>query len=171
MADLIQQQFSQRKPERQYDALVVGHVVQQEGEFRSYLATGKNLTRFSTDDEDDGELAITLYQVVKNYPRTSASPPITHVAVRLETGRRNQIRVHFAEAGYTVLGDARYRPHLWKDIPWPHKRLALHASTLAFVHPTSCEMMRFSSPLPAEFTSFLRYIQNPAREKQRRGSE
>jgi len=163
MADLIQQQFSQRKPERQYDALVVGHVVQQEGEFRSYLATGKNLTRYSTVDEDDGELAITLYQVVKNYPRTSASPPISHVAVRLETGRRNQIRVHFAEAGHTVLGDARYRPHLWKDIPWPHKRLALHASTLAFVHPTSCDMMRFSSPLPAEVTSFLRYIQHPAR--------
>lgn len=170
MADTVQQQFSQRKPERQYDAMVVGHVVQQEGEFRTYLATGKNLTRFSTVEEDDGELAITLYQVVKNYPRTSQSPPVTHVAVRLETGRRNQIRVHFAEAGHTVLGDARYRPHLWKEIPWPHKRLALHASTLAFVHPTSGEMLRFSSPLPAEFTNFVRYIQNPARP-QRRSSE
>jgi 23S rRNA pseudouridine1911/1915/1917 synthase len=171
MADTVQQQFSQRKPERQYDALVVGHVVQQEGEFRSYLATGKNLDRFSTMDEDDGELAITLYQVVRIFPRTSLCPPVTHVAVRLETGRRNQIRVHFAEAGHSVLGDSRYRPHLWKDIPWPHKRLALHASTLAFVHPTSGEMMRFSSPLPPEFTSFVRYILSPDRHKQPRRSE
>lgn len=167
MADLVQQQFSQRKPERQYDAIVNGHVVQQEGEFRSLLATDKHLNRYSTHDEENGELAVTLYQVVKNYPRTQQCPPVTHVAVRLETGRRNQIRVHFAEAGHPVLGDRRYRPHLWKEIPWPHKRLALHASTLAFVHPTSCEMMRFSSPLPSEFTNFIKYISAPAKTERR----
>ena len=148
MADAVQSQFSQRKPERQYDAIVTGHVVKQQGEFRTYLATSKNLNRYSTEDEEDGELAVTHYQVVRNYPRTAQSPAVTHVTVKLETGRRNQIRVHFAEEGHPVLGDTRYRSHLWKDIPWPHKRLALHASTLAFVHPTSCEMLRFNSPLP-----------------------
>ena len=167
IADSVQKQFSQRKLERQYDAIVTGHVVKQEGEFRTFLATGKNLNRFSTTDEDEGELAVTLFQVIKNFPRTAQCPAVTHVAVRLETGRRNQIRVHFAEAGHPVLGDNRYCSHLWKDIPWPHKRFALHASTLAFVHPTSCQMLRFSSPLPAEITNFIRYIQNPARPQKR----
>jgi 23S rRNA pseudouridine1911/1915/1917 synthase len=132
------------------------------------LATSKNLNRFSTEDEEDGELAVTHYQVVRNYPRTAQSPAVTHVTVQLETGRRNQIRVHFAEEGHPVLGDSRYRSHLWKEIPWPHKRLALHASTLAFVHPTSCEMLRFNSPLPKEITAFLRYIQQTP-EKRREG--
>lgn len=168
MADMVQSQFSQRKPERQYDAIVTGHVVKQQGEFRTYLATSKNLNRYSTEDEEDGELAVTHYQVVRNYPRTAQSPAVTHVTVQLETGRRNQIRVHFAEEGHPVLGDSRYRSHLWKEIPWPHKRLALHASTLAFVHPTSCEMLRFNSPLPKEITGFLRYIQQPP-EKRREG--
>ncbi len=167
MADAVQSQFQQRKPERQYDAIVTGHVVQQQGEFRTYLATGKNLNRFSTEDEEEGELAVTHYNVLRNFPRTAQSPAVTHVAVQLETGRRNQIRVHFAEAGHTVLGDSRYRAHLWKDIPWPHKRLALHASTLAFVHPISCEMLRFSSPLPPEMTNFVRYIQQTPKPKQR----
>ena len=165
MADAVQSQFQQRKPERQYDAIVTGHVVQQQGEFRTFLATGKNLNRFSTEDEEEGELAVTHYQVRRNFPRTVQCPAVTHVAVQLETGRRNQIRVHFAEAGHPVLGDSRYRSHLWKDIPWPHKRLALHASTLSFVHPVSCEMLRFTSPLPAEMTDFVRYIQQAPKPK------
>ena len=150
-ARLMQNQFRQRKPERQYDALVAGIVVQDRGEFRSFLATGKNLTRYSTDDEEDGQLAVTHYQVVERLPDT------THLTVQLETGRRNQIRVHFAEAQHPVLGDNRYRPDLWKEIPWAHKRFALHASTLGFTHPISGEPMRFSSPLPAEMTNFMKF--------------
>ena len=150
-AKLMQNQFRQRKPERQYDALVSGIIPQDSGEFRSFLATGKNLTRYSTDDEDDGQLAVTHYQVVERLPDT------THVTVQLETGRRNQIRVHFAEAQHPVLGDNRYRSDLWKEIPWAHKRFALHASTLGFTHPMSGAPMRFSSPLPAEITNFMKF--------------
>ncbi len=150
-ARLMQNQFRQRKPERQYDALVAGIVAQDSGEFRSYLATGKNLTRYSTDDEEDGQLAVTHYQVAERLPDT------THVTVQLETGRRNQIRVHFAEAQHPVLGDNRYRSDLWKEIPWAHKRFALHASTLGFTHPVTGEPMRFSSTLPAEITNFMRF--------------
>ena len=150
-ARLMQNQFRQRKPERQYDALVAGNVSQDSGEFRSFLATGKNLTRYSTDDEDDGQLAVTHYQVAERLPDT------THVTVQLETGRRNQIRVHFAEAQHPVLGDNRYRTDLWENIPWAHKRFALHASTLGFAHPITGEPMRFSSPLPAEITNFMKF--------------
>lgn len=156
MADAVQRQFSRRKPQRQYDALVAGRMESLQGEFRSFLATGKNLTRFSTDDEEEGELAVTHYQVVSHLPEAAKMPAVTHVAVQLETGRRNQIRVHFAEAGHTVLGDNRYHPSLWEKIPWRHKRFALHASTLAFEQPTTGELLRFTSPLPAEMTHFLR---------------
>lgn len=155
-ADAVQRQFSRRKPERQYDALVAGRVEPLKGEFRSFLTTGKNLTRFSTDDEEEGELAVTHYQVVNHLPETVQMPAVTHVTVQLETGRRNQIRVHFAEAGHTVLGDNRYRPDQWKKIPWTHKRFALHASTLAFEQPATGELLRFTSPLPAEITNFLK---------------
>ncbi len=166
MAEAVQRQFSQRKPERQYEALVAGRVELLRGEFRSFLATGKNLNRYSTDDEDEGELAVTHFQVVSHLPESLQLPAVTHVAVQLETGRRNQIRVHFAEAGHTVLGDNRYRPDLWKKIPWPHKRLALHASTLAFVQPTSGELLRFTSPLPAEMIHFRRAARQPGRSNQ-----
>ena len=150
-ARLMQNQFRQRKPERQYDALVAGVVGPDRGEFRSYLATGRNLTRYSTDDEEDGQLAVTHYQVTERLPDT------THVSIQLETGRRNQIRVHFAEAQHPVLGDNRYRKDLWKHIPWAHKRFALHASTLGFNHPITGESMRFSSPLPVEMTKFMSF--------------
>lgn len=150
-ARLMQNQFRQRKPERQYDALVAGTVGPDSGEFRSFLATGKNLNRYSTDDEVDGQLAVTHYQVAERLPDT------THVTVQLETGRRNQIRVHFAEAQHPVLGDNRYRSDLWENIPWTHKRFALHASTLGFSHPVTEESMRFRSPLPVEMTDFMKF--------------
>ena len=152
-ARLLQEQFRQRKPERQYDALVAGMIEPDRGEFRSYLATGKNLTRYSTEDEDDGQLAVTHYQVAERLSE------LTHVTVQLETGRRNQIRVHFAEAQHPVLGDQRYRPDLWKKIQWPHKRFAMHASTLGFDHPITGQPLRFTSPLPAEITGFKAFSQ------------
>ena len=155
-AQLLQDQFRQRKPERQYDAVVAGSVIEDNGEFRTHLATNKNLSRFSTGDEDDGELAITHYKVVQRFPG------VTHVTVQLETGRRNQIRVHFSEARHPVIGDLRYRSDLWADLPWPFKRLALHASTLGFRHPHSAQTLRFVSPMPREMTEFLQFIQAKA---------
>src|SRR5205085_10943445 len=94
------------KPEREYIALVAGRVENERGTFQSLLATDKDLNRFSTEDEAIGQLAITHYRVI------SRLADATLVQVRLETGRRNQIRVHFAEAGHPVLGDPRYQPEL-----------------------------------------------------------
>ena len=123
-AEIVRQlkdQFAASKPEREYVAIVAGHVQQKQGTFESLLATDKDLNRFSTDDESIGQLAITHFRVVAHLDGA------TLVQVRLETGRRNQIRVHFAEAGHPVLGDpamSRTSPHP----RWPHKRLALHAA-------------------------------------------
>jgi 23S rRNA pseudouridine1911/1915/1917 synthase len=156
VADQIRSQFAARKPERQYMAIVAGKLSQASGTFRSYLATDESLSRHSVQDPNGGELAITHYKVRENWGDT------TLVEVTLETGRRNQIRVHFAETGHPVLGDPRYRTqeaaHRW----WPYKRLALHAETLGLMHPETDQPLRFVSQWPQEFRDFRRKAARPA---------
>lgn len=152
VSDQIRDQFEARKPQRRYVALVAGLVKPAEGTFRTHLATAQNLTRYSTEDEDVGQLAITHYRVVRHVIDT------TLVEVWLETGRRNQIRVHFSEAGHPVLGDERYRPEDARHPAWPYERLALHAWTLGFDHPVTGEPLAFQTQLPHEFNAFLRGV-------------
>jgi 23S rRNA pseudouridine1911/1915/1917 synthase len=146
----LKDQFALNKPEREYIAIVAGDVPQAEGTFQSLLATDRDLNRYSTQDEKIGQLAITHYRVITRLDHA------TLVQVRLETGRRNQIRVHFAEAGHPVLGDPRYQPELAAHPHWPHERLALHARLLGFEHPVTGESLRFEAPLPEELERFLR---------------
>jgi 23S rRNA pseudouridine1911/1915/1917 synthase len=147
---LLKDQFAASKPEREYVAVVAGKLSPKEGTFQSLLATDKDLNRFSTDDEKIGQLAITHFRVVSHLDDA------TLVQVRLETGRRNQIRVHFAEAGHPVLGDERYQPELAAHPRWPHKRLALHARLLGFEHPLTHQPLRFEAELPRELAVFLK---------------
>ncbi len=152
-ADVMRQlkdQFAAHKPEREYIALVAGRVQEKDGTFQTLLATDKDLNRFSTDDKSIGQIAITHYRVISYHDGA------TLVQVRLETGRRNQIRVHFAEAGHPVLGDPRYAIELAQHPLWRHERLALHARLLGFDHPMTDEALRFQSPLPEEFERFLK---------------
>jgi 23S rRNA pseudouridine1911/1915/1917 synthase len=161
----LKDQFAASKPEREYVAIVAGHVRDSQGTFESLLATDKDLNRFSTDDETIGQLAITHYRVIAHL--TGA----TLVQVRLETGRRNQIRVHFAESGHPVLGDERYQPELASHPHWPHPRLALHARLLGFMHPVTGQSLRLESPLPEEMERFLTRSRRPARKTSNRRRE
>ncbi|HEY6564516.1 MAG TPA: RNA pseudouridine synthase, partial [Pirellulaceae bacterium] len=102
IARALRDQFASRKPQRRYQALVAGTVHPQSGTFRSHMATDRDLNRYSVPDESSGELAITHYEVLRS------GSGATLVEVQLETGRRNQIRVHFAEAGHPILGETRY---------------------------------------------------------------
>ena len=150
----LRDQFRVRNAEREYTAIVAGNVAREKGTFSSRLGTTKSLQRYSVrmgqGDEDDGtESAVTHFRVEE---RLSGA---TSVRVRLETGRRNQIRVHFAEAGHPVLGDERYRADLAGHPAWKANRLALHAMVLGFEHPHSHEWLQFDSPLPAEFARFI----------------
>lgn len=145
----VKEQFSARKPDREYVAIVKGRVAKEKGTFRSYLATDDDLNQYSTKREAEGKLAITHYEVV------SYLEDATRVRVTLETGRRNQIRVHFSEVGHPVLGDVRYRAELAKHKRWPYPRLALHAARLGFAHPMSRKKLEFLSPLPKEFAAFI----------------
>ncbi|MBM4003224.1 MAG: RluA family pseudouridine synthase [Planctomycetes bacterium] len=148
-AAALRDQFAARKPERRYVAIVRGKLPADHGTFRSHLATDRDLNRYSTDDEEIGQLAITHYRVLQRAADT------TLVEVRLETGRRNQIRVHFAEHGYPLLGDPRYGGPAPRHPRWPYRRVALHARTLGFQHPTTGQRMLFESRYPPEMVRFL----------------
>ena len=122
--------------EKTYLARVHGHLEDKEGVFESYLAENpKTLTVHSVKNPAHGKLARTLYRVLSEKGGTSL------VEVQLKSGRKNQIRVHFAEAGHPVVGDARYG----------HDRgtLLLHAWRLAFVHPHSGKRLVFETARPA----------------------
>jgi 23S rRNA pseudouridine1911/1915/1917 synthase len=159
IAQTLRDQFAERKPKRRYLAFVAGRVEQERGTIRSYLATDKNLNRHSTTDKSAGQLAITHYQVLERWP------DVTLVAVRLETGRRNQIRVHFAEMGHAVLGDRRYGTTEGPHPAWPYRRLALHAESLGFTHPVTGQELEFHAPLPAEFQALKKRLNQPARRR------
>ncbi len=122
--------------EKTYLARVRGHLAESEGEFESYLAEDpRTLSVRSVKDPKSGKLAKTLYRVLSEAGGTSL------VEVRLKSGRKNQIRVHFAESGHPVVGDTRYG----RDDRGP---LLLHAWRLAFVHPRTRTRMAFETAAP-----------------------
>ena len=149
-AERLRADFAAHRPEREYVALVAGSLDSSGGTFASRMLTGRGLQRYSGAADGPGEDAVTHYAVSAHVGGASL------VAVRLETGRRNQIRVHFAEAGHPILGEQRYRPEAAQHHLWRARRLALHARLLAFTHPVTGASLRFESPLPPEFEAFLR---------------
>ncbi len=148
----IRDQFAARKPQRLYVTIVAGKLKDESGTFRSYLATDENLNRFSTNDHATGQLAITHWKTMNRYGDASM------LQVQLETGRRNQIRVHLAEHGHPVLGDPRYQSSIAQHSRWPHKRIALHAESLGFDHPQTGESLFFQTEWPQEFKTFHRQM-------------
>jgi 23S rRNA pseudouridine1911/1915/1917 synthase len=149
IADRLIEQFKQQKPQRVYTAIVAGVMSSDDGTFHSHLGTGKNLDRFVARPSPKTEAAITHYRVLRRMSDT------TLVAVTLETGKRHQIRVQFADAGHPVLGDPRYKTEQTMHPRWIRKRIALHAKSLGFEHPVSGKAMTFESPLPSAFEKFL----------------
>jgi 23S rRNA pseudouridine1911/1915/1917 synthase len=148
-AERLREQFAATKPERDYLAIVAGSLATDQGTFDKWLVTDREtIHRRCAPRPGVGESAVTHYQVTRRLPDA------TVVRVRLETGRRNQIRVHFADAGHPVLGDPRYGPPKRHHRLWPRARLALHAAALAFTHPVTGKRLRFESRLPAEFRPF-----------------
>ncbi len=153
VATELRSQFAARKPDRKYVAIVRGSLKEQQGTFRSYLTTDeRTLNRYSVADSSQGELAITHFRVKDRWG------DVTFVEVKLETGRRNQIRVHFSEAGHPILGDVRYGQDLDPHPAWPFARVALHAESLGFKHPFSQQPLLFSVPWPTEFREFRRQV-------------
>lgn len=126
--------------DRRYVAVVTGEMEKDEGVVRSWL-TDRTLYVHSNPTDDGGKESITHYRTIKRANGYSL------VELHLETGRKNQIRVHMQDLGHPIIGDGRYG---MEDIN-PIGRLALHAFKLCFYHPITGEVMKFETPYPAEF--------------------
>lgn len=136
----VQQQLKEnwKAVEKHYTSVVHGILAEKSGTFASYLAENADQFVYSTPDETKGKWSETLYRVVKETPRFSL------LDITLLTGRKNQIRVHLAEAGHPVAGDAKYGVKGDRVA-----RMALHARTLSFPHPYDGRPMVFEAPVPA----------------------
>jgi len=129
---------------RQYVCVVEGRLDPPDGEVKSYLAENSQHIVYSTDDPARGQLAYTRYTSMAN------GNGYTLVEVQLETGRKNQIRVHMKDLGHPIAGDRKYGAK-----SSPIQRLALHAMTLRFVHPITRKLMDFSTPVPQSFQKLV----------------
>ena len=127
-----------------YYAVIHGHLEQKTATLSSYLAEDDDYVVHSRTDSTDGKLARTQYTVVKETAKFSL------LKINLLTGRKNQIRVHFADAGHLVVGDAKYGAPDTK-----HPRMALHAQSLSFPHPHNGKKMTVEAPLPDHFAVLI----------------
>lgn len=126
--------------ERKYVAVVSPPLKESEGVVSSYLAQNKAYTVYSTRDPEAGELARTRFEVIKSNARYSL------VECSLETGKKNQIRVHMKDKGSPIIGDKRYG-----GIASPIGRVALHARRIKFIHPVTGETLSFDTGVPKVF--------------------
>ncbi len=133
--------------EKHYLAIVHGRLTDKEGTISSYLVENKAQRVYSTRDASKGKLSHTAYKVSKESKRFSL------VDIHILTGRKHQIRVHFAEKGHPVAGDRKYEN---KDIG--SKRLALHARSISFTHPFTHKLMTFDTGIPEDFIRLFRKL-------------
>ena len=129
---------------REYLALAEGNLSPACGQIDLPLGPAEG-ERYRQCVRPDGRPALTRYETLETFPGGSL------LRVRLETGRTHQIRVHLAALGHPLLGDAVYGAAQGLDLG----RQALHAAALRLRHPVTGELLRFTSPLPAELRKFL----------------
>ena len=126
-----------RLVEKVYWAIVEGTPSPPSGVIRSYLAETKSLAMVSGPQRENSKLAVTHYQVLRSRDE------YTLLEIQLETGPKNQIRVHMADIGHPVIGDRKYGSHFN-----PCKRLALHSMALRLELPGRDEKLTFECPMP-----------------------
>jgi 23S rRNA pseudouridine1911/1915/1917 synthase len=141
---LLQESWNATIEERTYLAVVEGYVEKKQDTITSYLVESKALVVYSSKNPEVGQQAITHYEVLRSNKNFSL------LKVNLETGRKNQIRVHAKDIGHSVVGDEKYGAKT--D---PIKRLGLHAWVLAFKHPITKKDLRFESEIPLKFTNIF----------------
>lgn len=141
----LKEQFMIHSVERIYVAIIEGAIDPPEGTIESNLFEQRDLKMVSVDVHPDAKHAVTHYRTI------AVKGPFSMLEVTLETGRKNQIRAHLAEAGHPVAGDKMYGAKTN-----PLGRLGLHAKLLGFDHPTSGKHLVFTAALPKSFRDVLR---------------
>lgn len=143
-AGILSSMTGRREVHREYLAIASGHVTPEAGIISAPLGRKPGTIIERMVDWDNGETAITHYHVVKTTRHYSL------VALKLETGRTHQIRIHMKHLGYPLIGDYLYNPDM-RHIG----RQALHSHKLSFCHPITGEMMSFTAPLPDDMQAAL----------------
>ena len=130
--------------DRRYYALCNGHSRRETGTIESWLSEDKFYNITSSKKDNGGKYAITHYHLL------AYKHPYSLFDVKLETGRKNQIRVHMADIGCPVVGDRKYGNE--SD---PIGRMGLHAYKICFTHPRTGKLLEFSTPIPTSFKTLL----------------
>jgi 23S rRNA pseudouridine1911/1915/1917 synthase len=146
-------QLAARTVSRRYLAVVHGRLSREQGVVDAPLGRHPHdRIRMAVRPEGKGKRAVTHYRVVERFAGFTA------LEARLETGRTHQIRVHLLSLGHPIYGDPMYMLRSSRPIPIPLEGLALHASALEFVHPSTGQRMAFASPLPPRIEHLLSYL-------------
>jgi 23S rRNA pseudouridine1911/1915/1917 synthase len=140
--EALKEKFAAHDVERVYIAVIEGEMTPKSGTIRSHLRERKDLRMESVDAHPEAKLAVTHYRTIESNGKYSL------LEIRLETGRKNQIRTHLAEAGHPVVGDRMYGSTVN-----PLGRLGLHAKVLGFAHPRSGKKLVFTVPVPSSFVA------------------
>jgi 23S rRNA pseudouridine1911/1915/1917 synthase len=147
-------QLAARAVTRGYLAIVHGRVGLAQGVVDAPIGRDpRHRQRMAIRPESKGKRAVTRYRVLERFPQ------FTYLALRLETGRTHQIRVHLASIGHPVVGDETYGRARGRRQPGL-EGLALHAAELGFVHPITQERMEFSAVLPPWMDRQLSHLRN-----------
>ncbi len=142
---ILEHNWHQIVYDRRYVAILSGEMEQDEGTIQNWLKDNKAYVTYSSPFDNGGKLAISHFHVLSSTTEHSL------VEFQLETGRKNQIRVHAADMGHPVCGDSKYG-----NGDDPIHRLCLHAWLLCFTHPVTGEPMEFETPIPTSFKQLFR---------------
>lgn len=137
---LLQDSWKEVVYERSYVAVVAGQVTPPAGTISTWLKETKTHLIYVSANSEEAQWAETHYETLRT------SKDYTLLEVRLDTGRKNQIRVHMQHIGHSIVGDKRYGGHV--D---PIGRLGLHARVLSFRHPVTQRELRFATDVPKAF--------------------
>ena len=146
MQQVLQTNWQKFVKERKYVAVVEGKVEKDRDTLISYLKENTAFVTFSSHKEIEGsKKAITHYKVLKR------SRGYSLVEADIETGRKNQIRVHMQSIGHSIIGDKKYGAKTN-----PLRRLGLHARTIVFKHPRTNKILSFETKIPTRFSAMFK---------------
>jgi pseudouridine synthase, RluA family len=137
---LFEENWKDTVYDRRYVAVVGGKMEKDSGKVESWLKDNKMFVTYSSKTDNGGKYAITYYDTLMSTKDYSL------LDLRLDTGRKNQIRVHMQDIGHPVVGDPKYG-----NGDNSLGRLALHAYKLCFHHPVTHKNLEFETPFPACF--------------------
>ena len=144
----MSEQIKERYVKKTYIALVRGNVPEEEATINMPIGRSTK-DRKKMAVTKNGKQAITHFKVLKRYSK------YTLLEIKIETGRTHQIRVHMAEIGYPVVGDAVYSNG---KNEFGIEGQMLHAYKLEFMHPITNKHMELTAPLPQYFEEILKKL-------------